>query len=61
MLQARLGVPYDGTAGGVEQLRDLLRHERHVEPRLRATLLGMTEPERARRGESAVAVMEGLG
>jgi serine/threonine-protein kinase len=60
MLQARLGVPYGGSAGGVEALRELLRHERHVEPRLRATLLALTEPERARRPESASAVLEAL-
>lgn len=57
MLQARLGVPHDGSARGVEELREMMRKEPDADEGLRGTLLGMTEPARAQRFESAGAVL----
>ena len=61
VMQARLGVHYDGTAGGVEELRELLRKDDKVAETLRAVLLRMTEPERDKRFASATDVAHALG
>ncbi len=61
VLQARLGVRYDGTAGGVGELRELLRKDDRISETLRAVLLRMTEPEREKRFASATDVARALG
>jgi serine/threonine-protein kinase len=61
VMQARLGVHYDGKAGGVAELRELLRKDDRIGESLRAVLLRMTEPEREKRFASAIDVARALG
>jgi serine/threonine-protein kinase len=60
MLQARLGVPYDGSPASAGELRELLSHEKGASQRVKALLRGMTEPQRAKRFPSAADVARAL-
>jgi hypothetical protein len=61
MLQTRLGVHYDGSLKGVEEMRELMRSEDDADAGLKGVLLKMTEPERGKRYGSAGEVARALG
>jgi hypothetical protein len=60
LLQVRLGVHHDGDAGGVEELRELLRSEVNVNEILKSVLLGLTEAQRSRRFQTTGQVLDAL-